>query len=52
MAMSNLETTESSKASVKVYPTPASSRGSWKTSATNPGNVGAATTKQSHTGAK
>lgn len=44
--MANLETTESSKASVKVYPSPAASRGGWKSSATNPGNVGVATSKK------
>lgn len=47
----NLETTESSKASVKVYPGPVSSRGGYQ-SATNPQGVGAATSKKGHTEAK
>lgn len=49
--MANLETTESGKSSVRVYPTPASSRGSFK-SATNPQGIGVATSKKGHSESK
>ncbi len=49
--MADLETTETSKSSFKVYPTPASSRGGYK-SPTNPSNVGVATPKKGHTESK
>lgn len=47
----NLETNESGKSSVRVYPTPSTSRGGYK-SATNPQGVGVATSKKGHTESK
>lgn len=47
----NLETTESGKSSVKVYPTPATRRSGYK-SATNPQGIGAATAKKGHSESK